>query len=181
MRTSRSGEAGIVRGAACWLSIVVALGGCGSRSDAPDAREASVAAQRTTDAKPLSPTLVFLQRNGGLAATLDTVEVREDGTVRLERRYGGAGGRFDDFQLRAADLTRLERLVARAPLASPGPAEGRATRAGYTYIVRAQGHTATGLQGALPIRLRQLVRMLDAILDGEVPREASSETAAGQM
>jgi hypothetical protein len=52
---------------------------------------------------------------------------------------------------------------------------------GYTYILRAGGHTATFLQGALPIRLRELVRMLDGILDAQVPREAESETATGQM
>jgi hypothetical protein len=54
---------------------------------------------------PRAPQLVFFQRNGGLAATLDAVTIRTDGAAHYEKRYGGAGGRFDDFRLSAPMLT----------------------------------------------------------------------------
>ena len=47
-----------------------------------------------------APELVFFQRQGAGGATLDTFTVRRDGSARLEKRYGGAGGRFKDLELR---------------------------------------------------------------------------------
>jgi hypothetical protein len=158
---------------ACVFAAALGLAGCGS--DAVPHRSSSVrlpgASGRT------AATLVFMQRNGGLAATLDTVTVRSDGSVRLERRYGGAGGRFTDFRIRSADLRRVRARVDSARLADPGPPHGSADAHGYTYIVRGAGHTVTAVAGAVPTRLRPLVTILDGILDGDVRRESVSEVA----
>jgi hypothetical protein len=152
----------------------LALAGCGS-GDKSHAR-----ARTQAVAKPRAATLVFMQRNGGLAATLDTVAVRTDGSVHLERRYGGAGGQFTDFRLRSADLRRLKARMGAARLADPGRPYGRAQAHGYTYILRGEGHTDTALAGAVPRRLRPLVTMLDAVLDDGVPRLALSEVAVSK-
>jgi hypothetical protein len=151
-----------VRLVALAIAGALAAAGCGPSAHKKPERAAQV---------------VFLQRNGGLAATLDTVAVRTDGSVRLERRYGGAGGRFTDFHLRARDLHRVQHLVATGAVARPGSATGHPARGGYTYIVRDDHHTATGVQGALPLRLAPLVKLLDDILDGQVPRQRESQIA----
>jgi hypothetical protein len=41
--------------------------------------------------------------------------VRRDGTARLEKRYGGAGGRFKDLELRRGELAKLRAALARVP------------------------------------------------------------------
>src|SRR5215207_2466771 len=125
---------------------VVALllhGGCGG-SDAPTApRTATPSA--TAHAAPV---LVFFQRQGAAGATLDTFTVRRDGTARLEKRYGGAGGRFKDLELRAGQLPRLKAALARLPrtgtLTRGSPPAGRAQ-----YLMRYQGRTQVGRQGAI--------------------------------
>ena len=40
--------------------------------------------------------LVYFQRQGEAGATLDTITVRADGTATLQKRHGGAGGRFKE-------------------------------------------------------------------------------------
>jgi hypothetical protein len=153
------------------LALLPACGGGGERSTQRGGAEGHA------QVRPTTPELVFLQRNGGLAATLDTVSVHADGSVRLERRYGGAGGRFTDFRLREEDLRRVSRLVTSARLNRPGSPHGTALPHGYTYIVRRGGVTATAVQGAVPLRMRPLVKMLDAILDGGVRRLSASQIA----
>jgi hypothetical protein len=161
------------RGAPVLMALAL-LPACGGSEPAAQRQEA---AKGRAPERPAAPELVFLQRNGGLAATLDTVSVRADGSVRLERRYGGAGGRFTDFRLREKDLGRVARLVSSARLSRPGPGHGTALSHGYTYIVRRGSATATALQGAVPLRMRPLVKMLDDILDGGVPRLSASQIA----
>ena len=56
-----------------------------------------------------APVLVFCQRQGEGGATLDAITVRRDGTATLEKRHGGAGGRFKEQVLRKGELPKLER------------------------------------------------------------------------
>ena len=94
------------------IALVAGLAGCGSASKpAPAARRGAVA--------PPAAELVNYQRNGGLAATLDTVTVRTDGATRADKRYGGAGRRFDDFRLTAPVMARLRAALSRLPGRSP--------------------------------------------------------------
>ena len=73
------------------IALLATLAGCGGASE------------HRAAPRPQAPAeLVNFQRNGGLAATLDTVTVRADGTTRADKRYGGAGRRYDDFHLSAA-------------------------------------------------------------------------------
>ena len=108
--------------------------------------------------------LVAFQRNGGLAATLDTVTVRADGTTRSDKRYGGAGRRYVDFRLRPALLHRLRVALARLPARLPRA--GRGDRAGESYLVRYRGRTYWARQGAVPTVLRAAVATLASIADG---------------
>jgi hypothetical protein len=135
------------------MALLVALAGCGSASERPAATRPHRAAE-----------LVNFQRNGGLAATLDTVTVRADGTTRADKRYGGAGRRFDDFRLSAPVMARLRVALRRLP--ARAPAVGTGMRAGATYLLRYRGLTYVAKQGAVPAALRPAVATLDAIADG---------------
>jgi hypothetical protein len=133
------------------LTLMCVLAGCGGKPSEPAAAP--------------SPQIVFLQRNGGLAATLDSVAVRRDGTVHMEKRYGGAGARFSDFRLTGAMLARVRAGLARAARGDKrSRGEGRSR--GATYLVRFGGRSYTVFEGAVPAALRGLVAALDDVLDG---------------
>ena len=135
------------------IALTIAVTGCGGTQPKPTAQAAHRA-----------PELVNYQRNGGLAATLDTVSVRTDGATRADKRYGGAGRRFDDFRLSATVMTRLRTALERLP--SRAPAVGTGVRLGATYLLRFRGVTYVAKQGAVPAALRPAVATLDAIADG---------------
>ena len=135
------------------VALLVTLAGCGGTSE----RHAPARPQHAAE-------LVNYQRNGGLAATLDTVSVRTDGATRADKRYGGAGRRFDDFRLSAKVMTRLRAALERLP--SRAPAVGTGVRLGATYLLRFRGVTYVAKQGAVPAALRPAVATLDAIADG---------------
>ena len=139
------------------IALVAGLAGCGSASKpAREARRGAVG--------PRAAELVNYQRNGGLAATLDTVTVRTDGATRADKRYGGAGRRFDDFHLSAPVMARLRAALGRLPARTPAVGDGM--RAGATYLLRYRGLTYVARQGAVPAALRPAICTLDAIADG---------------
>jgi hypothetical protein len=135
------------------LALAIAVSGCGGTRSRPPAP----GAQRPAE-------LVNFQRNGGLAATLDTVTVHADGTTRADKRYGGAGRRYDDFRLSAAVMARLRAALRRLPARAPAVGEG--TRMGATYLLRYRGRTYVARQGAVPAALRPAVSTLRSIVDG---------------
>ncbi len=123
-----------------------------------------------------APELVFFQRQGAGGATLDTFTVRRDGTARLEKRYGGAGGRFKDLELRRGVLPRLKAALARLPRS--GTLErGTPDPGGANYLMRYRGETLTGRQGAISPRARPAVELLDGFIDGIGVERATRETA----
>ena len=139
------------------IALAAKLAGCGGgpKSAAPAPRDAVA---------PRAAELVAYQRNGGLAATLDTVSVRADATTRADKRYGGAGRRYDDFRLSAPVMARLRAALGRLPARAPAVGDG--IRDGATYLLRYRGRTYAAKQGAVPPALRPAVATLDAIADG---------------
>jgi hypothetical protein len=137
---------------------VAALAGCGS-GHAPGAAAARAGA--VVRARPL----VFFQRNGGAAATLDAVTIRAGGATHFEKRFGGAGGRFDDFRLSMPMLARVRAALARVPT-RVGAWGGAGLAGGATYILRYRGRSYAAREGAVPRALRPVVAALDDVLDG---------------
>ena len=135
------------------IALLATLAGCGGASE------------HRAAPRPQPPAeLVNFQRNGGLAATLDTVTVRADGTTRADKRYGGAGRRYDDFHLSAAFMARLRAALQRLPARTPAVGDG--TRMGATYLLRYRGRTYVAGEGAVPAALRPAVSTLRAIVEG---------------
>jgi hypothetical protein len=139
------------------IALVAGLAGCGSASKPTSEAHRGAVTPRAAE-------LVNYQRNGGLAATLDTVTVRADGATRADKRYGGAGRRFDDFRLSAPVMARLRAALGRLPARTPAVGDG--IRAGATYLLRYRGVTYVARQGAVPAALRPAVSTLDTIADG---------------
>ena len=92
-----------------------------------------------------APVLVFCQRQGEGGATLDAITVRRDGTATLEKRHGGAGGRFKEQVLRKGVLPRLKARWRGCPPAQPDPRQpAAAVHAVHPPLPRADADRARG-------------------------------------
>jgi hypothetical protein len=165
----------VVRCGTILASVLLMLAGCGDSSGPAASRTTAPSAPPA--AKPAAPTLVFFQRQGAGGATLDTFTVRRDGTARLEKRYGGAGGRFKDLVLRAGVMPELRRALARLPRAGGTLTRGSPQPGGAQYLVRYRGRTLTGRQGAIAPAARPAVKLLDGFIDGIGVRRTTRESA----
>ena len=124
-----------------------------------------------------APTLVFCQRQGEGGATLDAITVRRDGTATLEKRHGGAGGRFKEQILRKGELPKLERALAALP---PGSSltRGSPPPGGAQFILRHRGRTQTARRRAGSSRERgPRCRLLDDLINGIGIRQTTRERA----
>ena len=139
------------RGAPVLLAAAL-LAGCGHQGD-----------DKAPARKP-APPLVSFQRNGGLAATLDKLTVSAKGTARLDKRYGGAGRRYEDFALTPSALARLRADLRRLP--AHLKATGTPTPQGATFILRYGRSTYTAQEGAIDRAARPAFALLSALVDG---------------
>jgi hypothetical protein len=147
------------------IALLMLLAGCGGGGSAgtTSAPEKPVSAARPPAKR--APVLVSGQRNGGaLSATLDAVLVRADGWTRLDRRHGGAGRRYDDFQLSAGAMRQLHSALERLP--SSPPHDSAATGRGASYLLRYHGTTYYAVADSVPRSLRPAVDALQDISDG---------------
>ena len=122
-----------------------------------------------------APVLVFFQRQGAAGATLDTFVVRRDGSGRLEKRYGGAGGRFKDLALKRGELPKLRAALARLPRDGSTLTTGSPPPGGANYLLRYRGPTFTAREGGVVPAARPAVRILDGFIDGIGVRNRVSE------
>src|SRR5512133_3552628 len=110
-------------------ALAALMAGCGGASKPAASTTSDTAAPAASDAAAparhsQAPERVNYQRNGGVAATLDTVTVRNDGGTRADKRYGGAGRRFDDFRRSAPVMARLRVALDRMPTRIPAVGDG---------------------------------------------------------
>ena len=140
------------------IALVAVLAGCGSASKPAAAPRGHAVAARAAE-------LVNYQRNGGLAATLDTVSVRTDGSdARRQalRRRGPAVRRLPPERAGHGAPARGARPPARPHRPPSATACARAPPTSLRY----RGRTYVARQGAVPAALRPAVATLDAIADG---------------
>jgi hypothetical protein len=94
-----------------------------------------------------APTLVSVLRQGEGGATLDGITVRRDGTATLEKRHGGAGGRFKEQVLRKGELPRLKAALANLPRSGDSLTRGDPPAGGTQFLIRYRGRTLTARVG----------------------------------
>jgi hypothetical protein len=146
--------------------LVATLAGCGG-GDGGGASSPAPAGTAAADEAPAadSKQVVFFQRQGAAGATLDALTVRADGSAVLQKRYGGAGGRFIDLRLEPGRLETLRSALAHLPrgatmtVGSPAPG-------GAQYLLRHRGRTLTGRAGGIGPAARPAVKILDGFIDG---------------
>jgi hypothetical protein len=181
----------VVRGWLIAASLLVLVPGCGGGDDGGAPRAASTPTPRAERLRGVAgatrrsgagkekqaPVLVFFQRQGAGGATLDTFTVRRDGSGRLEKRYGGAGGRFKDLELRRGALPRLRAALTKLPRSGSTLTRGSPPPGGAQYLLRYRGRTFTAREGGVATRARPAVRILDGFIDGIGVRRVTRESA----
>jgi len=172
----------MVRRCVLAAGLLLLLGGCddgggatASRTPVATATPAAARVEGPTGSK--APVLVFFQRQGAAGATLDTFTMRRDGSARLEKRYGGAGGRFKDLELRDGVLPRLRATLARLPRSGSTLTQGSPPPGGAQYLLRYRGRTFTAREGGVVPAARPAVRILDGFIDGVGVRKVTRESA----
>jgi len=171
----------MVRRCVLAAGLLLLLGGCdddgggatASRTPVATATPAAARVEGPTGSK--APVLVFFQRQGAAGATLDTFVVRRDGSGRLEKRYGGAGGRFKDLALKRGELPKLRAALARLPRDGSTLTTGSPPPGGANYLLRYRGRTFTAREGGVVPAARPAVRILDGFIDGIGVRNRVSE------
>ena len=170
----------MVRRLAAAAGAALLLAGCGDGGGTPAASRTPTPSQAPTATQAAgtgAPVLVFFQRQGAAGATLDTFVVRRDGSGRLEKRYGGAGGRFKDLALKPGELPKLRAALARLPRDGSTLTAGSPPTGGAHYLLRYRGNTFTAREGGVVPAARPAVRILDGFIDGVGVRKATRENA----
>jgi hypothetical protein len=117
-----------------------------------------------------------LKRVGAQMGTSDLVKYGSDGSVVAILAYGGGGEKIMRCTLRAGELARLTRDLAKLPLDKPTPRPEPKRATFYTappaqYTLTAAGHRIqTFTQVEMPRDARPLVRRLERTLNGGAAR-----------
>ena len=154
--------------------LLLVPGGCG---DSGGAGGGSSASGTPAPIAAKAPVLVFCQRQGEGGATLDAITVRGDGTATLEKRHGGAGGRFKEQVLRAGELPKLRRALAALPRTGDSLTRGSPPPGGTQFLIRYRGRTLTAREGGIVPRARSAVALLDGLINGIGVRATTRERA----
>jgi hypothetical protein len=152
-------------------AVLFALAGCGEE---PAERAIKPAAT------PAPKEVVYLYRVQGDDPLPDSVSVRADGTAAVIR--GGGHGGFRTVQVMLDDqvVARATKLAEHAPWKA---LDGRTVTPGgfggwdndMRYMLRRGQRSVTVSDADMPRRLRPLIRTLDAIIEGDSGRIATSE------
>ena len=153
----------MVRRAVLAVGMLLLLGGCGDGAG-DRAKTATPAPKGPIGSK--APVLVFCQRQGEGGATLDAITVRTDGTATLEKRHGGAGGRFKEQELREGVLPKLRAALAALPRSRDSLTRGSPPPLSTQFLLRYRGRTQTARQGGIVPAARPAVKLLDGLING---------------
>jgi hypothetical protein len=145
-------------------AAALAAGGCGGSGTAASApaRGDAASAQRTSS-QPHPHEIVFLRRQYASEALAPEIHVYGDGSAYLLVPSGGVGIKREHCRLPASMLAKVRREVAAMPRRDLAGPPGR----GDTFMVRANGHTATASQTHVPRSIRAIVRQLAGLIDDQ--------------
>jgi hypothetical protein len=154
--------------------ILVGIAGCGGESS-------PVAEQTPTPSpKPKAAEVVFLYRVQGDDPLPDSVSLRADGTADVRRGGGHGGFRSVEVVLPHAAAAHATRLAVHAPwkaldgsTVTPGGFGGWDND--MRYMIRRGQRSITVTDAHMPRSIRPLINSLNAVIEGDVGRQVSSE------
>jgi hypothetical protein len=154
----------------------LALAGCGAERDAAApsaaARPAapvhrtrpSAPVHRTHPARPAPRTVIVFRRVRYEGATLRTMTVRSDGSLKIDVPGGGAGGAKFEGRLRPRALRGLRRAIARTPWHHLSRRTVLFDRSGAYFMLHYRGQDVVAMASGMSVDLEPLIARLNRIL-----------------
>jgi hypothetical protein len=160
-----------------WLviaTVLLGIVGCGGESE-PVAKHTP-----TPTPKPKAAEVVFLYRVQGDDPLPDSVSLRADGTADVRRGGGHGGFRTVAVVLPQAAAAHAMRLAEHAPWKA---LDGRTVTPGgfggwdndTRYMIRRGRRSITVTDAQMPRSIRPLITSLNAVIEGDVGHQVSSE------
>ena len=145
----------------------LALAGCGAERDAAAPAAAARPAapvHRTHPARPEPRTVIVFRRVRYEGATLRTMTVRSDGSLKIDVPGGGAGGAKFEGRLRPRALRGLRRAIARTPWHHLSRRTVLFDRSGAYFMLHYRGQDVVAMASGMSVDLEPLIARLNRIL-----------------
>jgi hypothetical protein len=142
--------------------IALVFAGCG---------ESEQGAKRPASAKLVAkkepPTLIVFRRVRYEGATLRTLDVRADGSLKIDVPNGGAGASNFTGKLTPDALREVRATLASTPWHHLTPRRVLYNRSGAYYMLHHRGEDYVAMADGMSADLLPIVDRLDAVLNGE--------------
>ena len=150
------------------LLTAAVLAGCGSTSEAPPVKRASLHTFPTGPGDgSKAPTLITFRRVRYEGATLRTLKVHADGAIDIDIPGGGAGWSDYAGTLKPAALREIRRTIGRTPWGSLTHRKVVYQRSGAYFMLRHRGHDYIAMADGMSKDLVPVVDRLNGVLSGE--------------
>jgi hypothetical protein len=147
------------------LGVVLVLASCGGTAEHPRAKEQTATAE--AHAPAASATVITFRRVRYEGATLRTLYVHADGSIKVDVPGGGAGGAKFEGRLEPGTLRAIRRDVSRTPWSDLSHRRVVYDRSGAYFILRHRGVEHVAMADGMSPDLVGLVDRLNGVLNGE--------------
>jgi hypothetical protein len=146
--------------------VALVFTGCGGIDDRTAVTTPAPPA-KTDTAKPDSPTLIVFRRVRYEGATLRTMYVHADGSLKIDVPNGGAGGSNFTGKLTADALREVRATLARTPWKHLTRRRVLYDRSGAYYMLHRRGEDYVAMADGMSADLVPVIERLNDVLNGD--------------
>ena len=146
--------------------VALVLTGCGGTGSGTAASKRTAPAARTA-AKPEAPTLIVFRRVRYEGATLRTMYVHADGSLKIDVPNGGAGGANFTGKLTADALREVRAALAKTPWKHLSRRKVLYNRSGAYFMLHHRGEDYVAMADGMSADLVPLIDRLNNVLNGD--------------
>jgi len=147
--------------------VALVLTGCGGTGSDKAAAKRSAPAAKTAAPAPEAPTLIVFRRVRYEGATLRTMYVHADGSLKIDVPNGGAGGANFTGKLTADALRDVRAAIARTPWAHLTRRKVLYNRSGAYFMLHRRDEDYVAMADGMSADLVPVVDRLNDVLNGD--------------
>ena len=145
--------------------VALVFAGCGGSDDKSSAKRAAPGAE--TAAKAESPTLIVFRRVRYEGATLRTMYVHADGSLKIDVPNGGAGGANFTGRLTRQALREVRGTLAKTPWKHLTRKRVLYNRSGAYFMLHRHGEDYVAMADGMSADLVPVIDRLNDVLNGD--------------